>query len=486
MKGAVVMSVDKNNKKFYWHVLLMLGLGLMVSCLPPFGQITELGMKVFGVFVMLIYGWIFVDIFWVSVLGFVLLALTGITTINAELALAFSDSTMLVIIFVTALAAGLDDLGLGDAIASYMLSRKIIIGRPWILIIFLCILGALMSIVGKNILGLLLIWNIVSNIAKLCGYEKKGPLLSFVCCLVAYCCFLPVLYVPFQSNMLLFGGIYKRGLPDIELMTGQFFIWGILMVALTVAILLLLGKFVFRIDASKFNFTEEMCQEFAAKKVSKVTKAAMILLVVYIVILCLPAFLSKELPIIIFINKLGIIGWTIIYMSIFVLWRDEKGQPALNLPRAFSKIQWPMMMLYGITIPLGEALSHNDVGVMATLTSWVTPILDHLGVIGIYAFAYVFLVLVTQILHNMIAAVLLMPLMGPICISVGADPQILYFIMFTALSNSFASPAASMFSGFIFGQEMIDVKRAYLWGWLIIPVMGIVLFALMPLFMAML
>ncbi len=472
----------QKNKKFYLHVCIMLALGLIVSLLPPFGQVTELGMKVFGVFVVLIYGWIFVDIFWVSVLGFVLLAMTGITTINAELALAFSDSTMLVIIFVTALAAGLDDLGLGDAIASYMLSRKIIIGRPWVLIVFLCLLGALMSIVGKNILGLLLIWNIVGSIAKLCGYEKKSALISFVCCMVAYCCFLPVLYVPFQSNMLLFGGIFKRGMPEVELLTGQFFIWGMLMIALTVAILLLLGKYVFRIDASRFNFSEEMCQEFANKKISKVTKVAIILLVIYIVILCLPAFLSKELPLVIFINKLGIIGWTIIYMSIFVLWRDEEGKPAMNLPRAFSKIQWPMMMLYGITIPLGEALSNADVGVMTTLAGWVTPVLDKLGVVGIYIFAYVFLVLVTQVLHNMIAAVLLMPLMAPICVGIGVDPQILYFIMFTALSNSFATPAASMFSGFIFGQEMIDVKRAYLWGWLIIPVMGLVLFALMPLF----
>ena len=92
----------QKNKEFYLHVCIMLALGLIVSLLPPFGQVTELGMKVFGVFVVLIYGWIFVDIFWVSVLGFVLLAMTGITTINAELALAFSDSTMLVIIFVTA------------------------------------------------------------------------------------------------------------------------------------------------------------------------------------------------------------------------------------------------------------------------------------------------------------------------------------------------------------------------------------------------
>ena len=47
-------------------------LGAVISVLPPFGQITALGMDVLAVFVMLVYGWIFVDLLWISLLGFFL------------------------------------------------------------------------------------------------------------------------------------------------------------------------------------------------------------------------------------------------------------------------------------------------------------------------------------------------------------------------------------------------------------------------------
>lgn len=81
-KGCLFVEKSmKNNKNVvsYIHVAIMITLMLCGSFLPTFGQITPLGMKVFGVFLGLLYGWVFVGILWPSVLGFFTLSLTGVT-----------------------------------------------------------------------------------------------------------------------------------------------------------------------------------------------------------------------------------------------------------------------------------------------------------------------------------------------------------------------------------------------------------------------
>ncbi|MBR2627367.1 MAG: hypothetical protein IKD30_03815 [Peptococcaceae bacterium] len=472
--------LNEKNKKFLIHVLIMFILGGVISQLPPFGKITELGMEVLAVFVMLIYGWIFIDLFWVSLFGFFLLGLTNVTTVSAAFGSAMATDTMYLLLLVGALAGGLDQLKVGDAIANFMLSRKIIVGRPWLLVIFFIALAFLLGLCNKGILGMLLLWNIVGNIAKSCGYEDKSAFLSFICCMIAYYCFWPAGFAPYLPNMLLFGGIFQR--TGFQLDFAAIFVWGMVLSIVMAAVMLLLAKFVFRIDASKFNISEETRQEFASKKVSTVTKAALVVLAGYILILVAPQFMNPELFIVKFINKFGILGWTIAFFSIFFIWRNEEGKPALDPAQAFAKIPWTMLMVYGVTVPMGSALSHAEVGIMATVAAYVTPLLGKFSVMGIYIFTIIAMGVITQFLHNMVVAFLFMPLLTPVAVSMGADPNIMFLMLFIGLACSFATPAASMNSGFIFGNPQIDVKRAYLYGWTLLIVAIVCTLLLLPLF----
>lgn len=474
-------SITKgNNKKFLMHVVIMFALGFIISQLPPFGKITELGMEVLGVFVMLIYGWIFVDLFWVSLFGFFLLGLTNVTTVSGAFGAAMATDTMYQLLLIGALAGGLDQLGVGDAIANFMLSRKIIVGRPWLLVTFFVVLAALLGLCNKGILGMLLLWNIIGNIAKTCGYENKSAFLSFLCCMVAYYCFWPSGFAPYLPNMLLFGGIFQRTGFAVNFVA--VFVWGLVQSILMAVIMLLLGKFVFRLDASKFNISEEMRQDFASRKISNTTKLAMIALLVYILLLIAPQFLSKEIFLIAFIDKVGLLGWTIVFFSVFFLLRNEEGKPSLDLSAAFAKIPWTMLMVYGVTVPMGSALSHTDVGIMATVAAYVAPLLSHFSVAGIYIFTLVAMGVITQFLHNMVVAFLFMPMLTPVAVSMGADPNIMFLMMFVGLTCSFATPAASANSGFIFGNDKIDMKYAYLYGWTLLIVAIVCTIVLLPLF----
>ena len=65
-------TVTKNTK-WYVHVVIMFAIFIMFLFIPPISTITEMGMKVLGVTLALLYGWITIDLMWTSLLGFVLL-----------------------------------------------------------------------------------------------------------------------------------------------------------------------------------------------------------------------------------------------------------------------------------------------------------------------------------------------------------------------------------------------------------------------------
>ncbi len=61
-------TVNKKKRNEYIHIAIMLVITFGVGFLPPFGQITEIGMKVLGCFLGIVYGWIFIEVVAVNLL----------------------------------------------------------------------------------------------------------------------------------------------------------------------------------------------------------------------------------------------------------------------------------------------------------------------------------------------------------------------------------------------------------------------------------
>ena len=126
-------KLNQNAMK-YIHIIIMFVIWFVVKSLPPFAGITEMGMAILGITLALLYGWIMVDLLWPSLFGFVLLQLSGYTTILGGLAAGIGNQSVLMVFILLAFTAGISQLGVSDMIASWLMQRKIFIGRPLVMV----------------------------------------------------------------------------------------------------------------------------------------------------------------------------------------------------------------------------------------------------------------------------------------------------------------------------------------------------------------
>ena len=122
--------------KRYIHIAVMLAITLGIGFLcPTFGQVTRFGMRVLGVFVGVLYGWIAFDLIFSSIFGYVMLAAIGIMPAADALVTGFGNSNLVVVMAAMVFNGALDACGVTTAIANFLVSRKMFRKNPWLLVI---------------------------------------------------------------------------------------------------------------------------------------------------------------------------------------------------------------------------------------------------------------------------------------------------------------------------------------------------------------
>ncbi len=472
-------NIAKKNMISYIHVAIMIALMLCGGFLPTFGQVTPLGMKVFGVFLGLLYGWIFVGILWPSVLGFFTLSLTGVTTPLMAFVTGFTNPTTTLVIMSYIFAYCLSQIGVNEAIAYWAMGKKIFVNRPWLLATALVLVTCLLGMLGGSFAAIFLMWGVTKTIAEKNGMEKGNLLVSMIYALVLFGGFSGGQMVPFFGGVMMYGG-FLTAATGVVVEGLQFLFIGELYTVLSMLAVILIIKFVFRPDASKFYLTEEMRAEYEAYKLNTKQKVGLVLLVVYFVTLLLPSVFQGAVWTT--LAAWGVTGMTILYLVVFAIWKDEKGNSICSMEDCFQKgVAWGPILLFMVTIPLANAMESEEVGLMATVNEVCTPFFSSMGTTAMLIAMVIVIGLLTQVLHNLVMGALFTPVLAPIFIAMGGNPITFFFVLYAALCCSFGTPAASMQAGLIFGHDEVPSKHAYLLGWAYYAVTVIIVIAMIPL-----
>ena len=94
-------NVKKNNITYWLHLAIWLVFSFIGWVLPAGEIITAYGMKILFIFIGLMYGWVFLDIVFPSLLAVILVAFAGDGAVAKTFYSGFGSNTVVIIIFMT-------------------------------------------------------------------------------------------------------------------------------------------------------------------------------------------------------------------------------------------------------------------------------------------------------------------------------------------------------------------------------------------------
>ena len=129
---ANVQAKKSKNTMYYVHSIISLIIMFGFGQLPAVEPLTPLGMNLIGIFLGVLYGWVFIDIVWPSMAGLLALMLIGGMKPKALLNGSFGDPIVVMMFFIFIFCATINYYGLSKFISLWFITRKFVNGKPWV------------------------------------------------------------------------------------------------------------------------------------------------------------------------------------------------------------------------------------------------------------------------------------------------------------------------------------------------------------------
>lgn len=474
------MSAAKRKNLIHFIVMFILTFG--IGMIPPFADgITVLGMKVLGVFIGVLYGWTFLGFFWTSCYGMLALCLTGYDTIWNIVGTGFNNTVTIQVIVLFILVAYLIESGFVEFVLGFFLTRKIVIGRPFVLIFMIFFACSVVLMLGLGFGGVFFCWAVMYKIFELLGYKKGDMLVTYMIYGAAVTAGLSSFVFPFSVYAIMMSGFLNPlgyYIPDLP-----WIIWNFLYVVLYFLIYILFGKYILRLDVQPFiEKAEEVAQIYTAKKATLQQKIALAMMCLFLFITLIPSFLPAG-ALKTYFAQYGMVGATFLIITITSVIHID-GKPITNWAHnAQHGINWDLVIMFVATTPIANALESADSGLLPTLIASVMPVLNNLNGLIFVILVCAFLLIITQFAHNIVVLMALSPTILTIAQSMG-DIELGLFAaaMIVAANAAFLTPGASSPAAAVHSNtDYVDTKQAYILGVIIILIAVITLTVLYPL-----
>lgn len=277
------------NTSYYIKALITIVIMFGFGQLPPIDPITPLGMNIVGIFIGLLFGWMTIGLIWPSILGCVALVLIGGMSVADVLAGGWGSTTQMLIFFMIVVAGIVEQSGVSRFIAMFLITRKWVLGKPWVFTFVFLGAAFLLAAVTSTIPTIIICWSIWYSICSQVGYKPYQPFPSFMVVGVVMAATFGLSVFPFRPVGILVFGI----LQDLSGLTVNYLTYTCFTLPLCLLCILvftLLGKLVFHIDVSLLkNLTEDSFKDVDLS-LNKQQKAILIFVALLIVLLLVQAY----------------------------------------------------------------------------------------------------------------------------------------------------------------------------------------------------
>ena len=358
----------------------------------------------------------------------------------------------LMVVVMMIFVAYLEASGTTNYVASYLMTRKMLVGHPWRLIFMIFLIAYLISSFCGNFPGMLITWSFVYSISRELGYKPYDKFPSLLVFGIAVMGALSLSAVPWANNALVILNSYAAS-SGTPINYAHYLFYSVPYGIFSILAFILLWKFIFRLDVSKLkNFKPDFIKPEDLVLTTE-RKIALVSLLIVILLYLVPSILPADNAIRAVFDQMGLSLRLVIVMIVLSLIKVN-GKRIFHFSSLAAKgVPWDMvMMLIGILSFVG-LLSSPDAGISAFLAKTLTPLFQNNGVAFLFFITVVVTVILTNFMINMVVAVIMISAVVPIAASLGVDPlQIVYLITITC-TIAFALPAASAASCVLFANK---------------------------------
>ncbi len=442
------------------YTLIGIAIMLLGFFVPEGAVITQTGMRVLFIFIGTLFLWTAVGGPWVSVLSITMIGFSGYTeTFGAAFTKALGDETILMTMFMFVLfAGGLAESGCMQYVTRWVLTRKFIAGKPYVMLAAIAICSYALAFVANQMVSAIIMIAVVAALCETVGIEHGKDKVWI-----------------YLFGMILLGAgigqpgfVYKGiGLTMINVFTkvsegayvispNGYMIYNVIMSMILIVTMLALIKFVFRPDMSKLKAVtvDVMKQASDLPPISKQQKCWLWVLVLFLVLAILPNIGSLgKLPIISTLKTINVIGISALFVVVLSIVKVD-GEPMLQFQKAATKgIVWNVLFMVASGMMLGQAIGNADLGIITAIKQWLQPILADKPTLLVVFIIYLAALLITQFAVNLAMAIALMPIVVACSASLGLNPAPIALGVMMICFIAMMTPAASPLSAFCYGQD---------------------------------
>lgn len=461
------MSVKTKNydAKYLIKVAIMLLLMFGFGFLPPFGQITELGMKVLGTFIGLLFGWSCLGIILPCFTGFVALSISKVATASALTTGCFGSEVVILLVTMYAIIDVLNQSGVNEFLVNWLLNIKVLRGRPWLFSFVILLACYVSGIIVGGFVAMLLIWNLIYQVANIMGQKPFDPYPTCLLIGTTVAGAMSAVVFPFIGTALFLGSSFSA-MSGLAIDYAKFMLFMVPGALFTFACYILIMRFVFRIDVGNLKSADITSLIDTSKLKATLRQKVVLGLFGFIMLLMLlPSFLPKESGLYIFLTSISNTGKVLAMYAVMTVVKID-GEPLMDVGKALkNSVAWEMVIMVGFISQLATYISSDACGIKATLAEFISPLALGHGAVFFSIMVLALCMIVTNIMNNGPVAIIMMSVAISMADTVGANMIALCMGCILFSQVAYATPIASPFAAMLFSNtQWIKPKDVYYYG----------------------
>ena len=466
------MNTTKDKVNALITIALMFGIGFI----PPVSELTVSGMKILGILVGTIYGVSFCATAWPCLLAMGAMMILGVAPIGTILSTGLGSDSIMLMIFFFAFTAVLEHNKITEFIATFLISRKVIEGKPWLFTYILMIGTMFAGAFGSSFPAMIVFWGILIATCKM--FDMKPftpyPTVAFMgICLGGLASSSTWL---FRGNPLYCNAMLKNiSGGALELNFGMYALLSFSLWMIVLAGYIMICKFIFKIDLGAMKNIDSSVVDLSYLNLNKKQKVILGYTLLILVTYCVIGFTPSASAMGQYFAKFGVTGPIVIILTLMALTRVD-GEAVADIPAACKQgVVWDTVILSGVLLGMSTIMMTSDTGITPSILALLGPIFNGKGVIFLTVIISIISIVLTNFMANTTVVLMFTPIILSFSTAMGFDPLPAISIMLISAHIAYLTPAASPFASLMFGfSDWIKAKDVYKYGGLACVMMTVV------------